>query len=117
MCFDCRSFCAFLAGENKFCAMMVCIFFFQLAFRESNRQHKNSQDVLEEMDHRYNIKPNAESWTYLLKDLVLSGDFRLGWVCIAGMKSMKIEPPADLVAVCLQYQVADFFHCRFSFSV
>jgi len=66
-----------IPGENKFCAMM---------------------DILEEMDHRYNIKPNAESWTYLLKELVVAGDFRLGWLCIAGMKSMKIEPPADLVA-------------------
>jgi hypothetical protein len=66
-----------VSGENKFCAMM---------------------DIMEEMDHRYNIKPNAESWTYLLKELVLCGDFRLGWICIAGMKSMKIEPPADLVS-------------------
>eukprot|EP00906_Rhabdomonas_costata_P002732 RCo004248 len=66
-----------VAGENKFCAMM---------------------DILEEMDHRYNIKPNAESWTYLLKELVATGDFRMGWLCIAGMKSLKIDPPADLVA-------------------
>jgi hypothetical protein len=64
-------------GENKFCAMM---------------------DIMEEMDHRYNIKPNAESWGYLLKELVAVGDFRLGWLAIEGMKSMKIEPAADLVA-------------------
>ena len=56
-------------------------------------------DILEEMDHRYNIKPNAESWSYLLKELVATGDFRMGWLCIAGMKSLKIEAHADLVAV------------------
>eukprot|EP00997_Jenningsia_sp_PLL12_P006724 NODE_3295_length_790_cov_305.510121_g2752_i0.p1 GENE.NODE_3295_length_790_cov_305.510121_g2752_i0~~NODE_3295_length_790_cov_305.510121_g2752_i0.p1 ORF type:complete len:132 (+),score=38.86 NODE_3295_length_790_cov_305.510121_g2752_i0:261-656(+) len=63
-------------GENRFCAMM---------------------DTLEEMDHRYNIKPNAESWGYVLKELVNCGDFRMGWIAIATMENSGITPPADLV--------------------
>lgn len=66
-------------GENKFAAMM---------------------DILEEMDARSGIKPNAESWGYVLKELVQAGDFRLGWVCIAGMKSLGITPDQALVDVC-----------------
>ena len=63
-------------GENKFAAMM---------------------DVMEEMDARSGIKPNAESWGYVLKELVQSGDFRLGWICIAGMKSLGISAEQSLV--------------------
>ena len=72
-------------GENKFTAMM---------------------DILEEMDARSGIKPNAESWGYVLKELVNAGDFRMGWVCIAGMKSVGITPEAALVEVCC-YPVHD----------
>eukprot|EP00993_Chasmostoma_nieuportense_P004114 NODE_4797_length_739_cov_367.393791_g4635_i0.p1 GENE.NODE_4797_length_739_cov_367.393791_g4635_i0~~NODE_4797_length_739_cov_367.393791_g4635_i0.p1 ORF type:complete len:214 (+),score=52.98 NODE_4797_length_739_cov_367.393791_g4635_i0:70-642(+) len=63
-------------GESKFCAMM---------------------DVLEEMDHRNGIKPNVESWNYVLQDLVSEKEFRLGWFAIDAMKEMKIEPKAELV--------------------
>jgi len=63
-------------GESKFAAMM---------------------DVLEEMDARSGIKPNAESWGYVLTELVEAGDFRMGWICIAGMKALGITPDAALV--------------------
>eukprot|EP01001_Neometanema_parovale_P011783 NODE_8040_length_727_cov_29.145695_g7788_i0.p1 GENE.NODE_8040_length_727_cov_29.145695_g7788_i0~~NODE_8040_length_727_cov_29.145695_g7788_i0.p1 ORF type:complete len:192 (-),score=65.56 NODE_8040_length_727_cov_29.145695_g7788_i0:89-664(-) len=66
-----------VTGESKVCAMM---------------------DILEEMDHRYSIKPNAESWSYVVKALVAEGDFRLGWLAIAAMKAEGFEAPADLVS-------------------
>uniref|UniRef100_A0A7S1JHA6 Pentacotripeptide-repeat region of PRORP domain-containing protein n=1 Tax=Eutreptiella gymnastica TaxID=73025 RepID=A0A7S1JHA6_9EUGL len=66
-----------ISGESKFCAMM---------------------DVLEEMDHRQGIKPNAESWGYVLKDLINSGDFRLAMLCIEGMKSSGLTADAGMVS-------------------
>eukprot|EP00996_Jenningsia_fusiforme_P003440 NODE_4237_length_839_cov_102.379747_g3911_i0.p2 GENE.NODE_4237_length_839_cov_102.379747_g3911_i0~~NODE_4237_length_839_cov_102.379747_g3911_i0.p2 ORF type:complete len:192 (-),score=43.20 NODE_4237_length_839_cov_102.379747_g3911_i0:198-773(-) len=64
-------------GENRFCAMM---------------------DVLEEMDHRYGIRPDAQSWGYVMQELVTSGDFRMGWLCIEAMRSLGVEPSAELIA-------------------
>ena len=63
-------------GESKFCAMM---------------------DLIEEMDHRNKVKPNADSWTWVLKECVASGAFRLGYVIIDAMKPLG-GAPADLVA-------------------
>ena len=56
-------------------------------------------DVLEEMDARSGIKPDAESWGYVLKDLVNDGDFRMGHVCIEGMKAVGVTPDAAMVSV------------------
>eukprot|EP01084_Bolivina_argentea_P000331 633_1 len=65
-----------IPNENKFCAMM---------------------DLLEEMDHRNKIKPNAESWTWVLKECIASGSYRLGYVIVDAMKPLG-GAPADLVA-------------------
>lgn len=62
-------------GEDKLAAMM---------------------DILEEMDHRSGIKPNAESWLYVLKHIVEAKNFRLGWLCIAAMKRAGYDVPNDL---------------------
>jgi hypothetical protein len=63
-------------GECKFTAMM---------------------DILEEMDARSQIKPNATSWGYVLQELVNTGEFRLGWVAINGMKALGYTPDPKLV--------------------
>jgi len=64
-------------GESKFCAMM---------------------DVMEEMRHRANIKPNEESWAWVMKECVKSGSFRLGYVIERVMKAEVGGCPADLAA-------------------
>jgi len=64
-------------GESKFCAMM---------------------DVMEEMRYRANIKPNEESWLWVMKECVKSGSFRLGYVIERVMKAEVGGAPADLVA-------------------
>ena len=64
-------------NESKFCAMM---------------------DLLEEMSHRNKIKPNEESWTWVMKECVASANFRLGYVIIRVMEKECGKCPADLVA-------------------
>lgn len=59
-------------------------------------------DILEEMDARSQIKPNATSWGYVLQELVNTGEFRLGWVAINGMKALGYTPDPKLVEVCEQ---------------
>ncbi|EPY43139.1 ribonucleoprotein P18, mitochondrial precursor [Angomonas deanei] len=56
-------------NESKFCAMM---------------------DLLEEMQHRNKVKPNEESWTWVLKECVKSGQFRLGY-CIAKLMEHEFQ--------------------------
>ena len=64
-------------NESKFCAMM---------------------DLIEEMSHRNKIKPDQESWTWVLKECVASGSFRLGYVIIDVMQKQSGGAPADLVS-------------------
>jgi hypothetical protein len=64
-------------GESKFCAMM---------------------DLIEEMRYRGGIKPNEETWTWVMKECVKSGSFRLGYVIERVMKAEAGGCPADLVA-------------------
>ena len=66
-----------VTNESKFCAMM---------------------DLLEEMSHRNRIKPNEESWTWVMKACVASGNFRVGYVIERVMKTECGSCPADLVA-------------------
>ena len=63
-------------NESKFCAMM---------------------DLLEEMDHRNKIKPNLDSWSWVLKECIASGAYRLGYVIIEAMKPLG-GAAADLIA-------------------
>ena len=63
-------------NESKFCAMM---------------------DLLEEMDHRNKIAPNAESWKWVMKECVASNNFRLGFV-IQEVLNKNGGCPADLAA-------------------
>jgi len=58
-------------NESKFCAMM---------------------DLLEEMEHRNRIKPNDVSWSWVMKELIKSKNFRIGYV-IQAMWSC----PKDLI--------------------
>eukprot|EP00744_Colponema_vietnamica_P001902 GILI01003084.1.p1 GENE.GILI01003084.1~~GILI01003084.1.p1 ORF type:complete len:187 (+),score=58.24 GILI01003084.1:35-595(+) len=64
-------------NESKFCAMM---------------------DLLEEMSHRNKIKPNQESWVWVLKSCVASGNFRMGYVVTRVLENEYKAAPADLVA-------------------
>ena len=64
-------------GESKFCAMM---------------------DLMEEMRYRGNIKPNEESWTWVMKECVKSGSFRNGYVIERVLKLEAGGCPADLAA-------------------
>lgn len=64
-------------NESKFCAMM---------------------DLMEEMQHRNRVKPNEESWTWVMKECVQSGQFRLGYCVAKLMESEFKKAPADLVA-------------------
>jgi hypothetical protein len=64
-------------GESKFCAMM---------------------DLMEEMKHRNGIKPNEESWSWVMKECVKSGQYRLGYVIERVMKAEVGGCPADLSA-------------------
>ena len=64
-------------NESKFCAMM---------------------DLLEEMDHRNKIKPNEESWKWVMKECVASGNFRLGYAVERVMKQQFSGAPADLAS-------------------
>ena len=64
-------------NESKFCAMM---------------------DLLEEMSHRNKIKPNQESWVWVLKSCIASGNFRMGYVVIRVLETEFKSAPADLVA-------------------
>lgn len=53
-------------------------------------------DLIEEMNHRNRIKPNEESWMWVMKECVASKNFRLGF-CIE--KVMEVEgkgAPAEL---------------------
>ncbi|AAZ11286.1 ribonucleoprotein p18, mitochondrial precursor, putative [Trypanosoma equiperdum] len=63
-------------NESKFCAMM---------------------DLLEEMQHRNRLKPNEESWTWVMKECVKSGQFRLGYCIQQVMETECKGCPADLV--------------------
>mmetsp|Transcript_10229 Transcript_10229/g.19990 ORF Transcript_10229/g.19990 Transcript_10229/m.19990 type:complete len:191 (-) Transcript_10229:97-669(-) len=64
-------------NESKFCAMM---------------------DLLEEMSHRNKIKPDAQSWTWVMKECVKSSNFRVGF-CIQRVMEAEVKGcPADLVA-------------------
>jgi hypothetical protein len=75
--FECESKTATpQVGESKFCAMM---------------------DLLEEMRYRANLKPNEESWSWVMKECVKSGNFRLGYVIERVMKAEAGGCPADLV--------------------
>jgi len=65
-----------VTNESKFCAMM---------------------DLLEEMSHRNRIKPNEESWTWVMKACVKSGNFRVGYVVERVMKKECNGCPNDLV--------------------
>jgi hypothetical protein len=65
-------------NESKFCAMM---------------------DLIEEMSHRNKVKPDKESWTWVLKECAASGNYRVGVVII---NVMNTQPgiggaPAELV--------------------
>jgi len=64
-------------NESKFCAMM---------------------DLLEEMSHRNHVKPNEESWTWVLREAVKSKNFRIGYVVQRVMEKECKSAPADLVA-------------------
>ena len=64
-------------GESKFCAMM---------------------DLMEEMRYRGGIKPNEESWSWVMKECVKSGSYRLGYVIERVMKAEVGGCPADLAA-------------------
>ncbi|CUG92211.1 ribonucleoprotein mitochondrial precursor, putative [Bodo saltans] len=64
-------------NESKFCAMM---------------------DLLEEMSHRNRVKPNAESWTWIMKECVKSKNFRVGYVIQRVLEAEAKSAPADLVA-------------------
>ncbi|CAJ1020500.1 ribonucleoprotein p18, mitochondrial precursor, putative [Leishmania guyanensis] len=63
-------------NESKFCAMM---------------------DLMEEMQHRNKVKPNEESWTWVMKECVKSGQFRLGYCIARLMESEFKRTPEDLV--------------------
>ena len=76
--FECASKSAEpVTNESKFCAMM---------------------DLIEEMSHRNKVKPNEESWTWVMKACVASGNFRVGYVVERVMKMECGNCPADLVA-------------------
>ncbi|KPI83757.1 Protein P18 mitochondrial [Leptomonas seymouri] len=63
-------------NESKFCAMM---------------------DLMEEMQHRNKVKPDVQSWTWVMKECVQSGSFRLGY-CVAKLMEAEFKSvPADLV--------------------
>eukprot|EP00796_Vickermania_ingenoplastis_P000993 gene993-588_t len=62
-------------NESKFCAMM---------------------DLMEEMQHRNKVTPNMESWTWVLKECVSSGQFRLGFCVIQLMEAEFKSVPEDL---------------------
>ena len=64
-------------NESKFCAMM---------------------DLLEEMSHRNHVKPNEESWTWVMREAVKSKNFRIGYVVQRVMEKECKSCPADLVA-------------------
>ncbi|KAK7196551.1 ribonucleoprotein p18, mitochondrial precursor [Novymonas esmeraldas] len=64
-------------NESKFCAMM---------------------DLMEEMQHRNKVKPNEESWKWVMRQCVESGHFRLGY-CVAKVMEAEFKgAPADLVS-------------------
>jgi hypothetical protein len=63
--------------ESKFCAMM---------------------DLLEEMHHRNKVKPDAESWTWIMKECIAGGNFRVGYVVADVMTAEFGGCPSDLVA-------------------
>jgi coenzyme F420-reducing hydrogenase gamma subunit len=62
-------------NESKFCAMM---------------------DLLEEMCHRNKVKPNAESWTWIMKECVKSKNFRVGYCIQRVMEAECKGCPAEL---------------------
>ena len=64
-------------NESKFCAMM---------------------DLLEEMSHRNKIKPDAASWTWVMRECVKSKNFRVGYCIQRVMEAECKSCPADLVA-------------------
>ncbi|CCW65484.1 unnamed protein product [Phytomonas sp. EM1] len=65
-----------IENESKFCAMI---------------------DLLEEMSHRNKIKPNEESWTWVLKECVQCGQFRLGY-CIGKLIEAEFKKvPEELL--------------------
>jgi len=66
-----------IPGESKVCAML---------------------DLMEEMDHRNRVKPNATTWTWVMKECVKSSNFRLGYVVEGIMKKDVGGCPADLAA-------------------
>lgn len=75
--FDCSSKAAEpVPNESKFCAMM---------------------DLLEEMSHRNKIKPNEESWTWVMKECVKSSNYRMGFVVERVMRAEFKSCPQDLV--------------------
>lgn len=65
-----------IENESKFCAMM---------------------DLMEEMHHRNKVAPNVESWTWVMKECVASGQFRLGYCITKLMEAEFKTAPADLV--------------------
>ena len=66
-----------IENESKFCAMM---------------------DLLEEMSHRNKVKPDQESWTWVMKQCVASKSFHVGRVIERVMKAECGSCPADLVS-------------------
>lgn len=66
-----------MENESKFCAMM---------------------DLLEEMNHRNKIKPNEESWLWVMNECVASGNYRMGFVIERVLKEQFSGCPPDLVA-------------------
>ncbi|CCW72037.1 unnamed protein product [Phytomonas sp. Hart1] len=63
-------------NESKFCAMI---------------------DLLEEMSHRNKVKPNMESWIWVLKECVQCGQFRLGY-CIGKLIEAEFKQvPEELL--------------------
>lgn len=63
-------------NESKFCAMM---------------------DLLEEMSHRNKIKPDATSWTWVMKECVAAKNFHVGRVIVRVMEAECGSAPSDLV--------------------
>ncbi|ESL06900.1 ribonucleoprotein p18, mitochondrial precursor [Trypanosoma rangeli SC58] len=63
-------------NESKFCAML---------------------DLMEEMSHRNKMKPNEESWMWVMRECVKSGQFRLGYCIQRVMEAEFKSCPADLV--------------------
>ena len=64
-------------NESKFCAMM---------------------DLLEEMSHRNKVKPNQESWIWVMKACVDNKNYRLGYSVLRVLELEFKHTPTELAA-------------------